>query len=169
MWSRTCSRPVTAGRRPAPPPAPLSAARSATSAPSASGRGSKAAPAGPGADVVSGLPLVASGTHYRPGQLRAQVSAVLTHYRTTGRPSGAGTAGPTPPTATFPQLRACVAHFAGSERPRLVDLALYGTRPAAVIVVPASDPTQVNVWVVGRGCSAQGGDVIARFSMPAPG
>jgi hypothetical protein len=143
--------------------------RGATSAPSVSGRPPEAAPATPGAGVVSGLPLVASGTHYRPGQLRAQVSAVLKHYPASGRPSGAGKAGLTPSTATFPRLAACVAHVAGGKRPRLVDLAHYGGRPAAVIVAPAPGTAKLNVWVVGPGCSAQGGGLITQFSMAAPG
>jgi hypothetical protein len=66
-------------------------------------------------------------------------------------------------------LAACVDHLAGGEHPRLVDVARYGTQPATVIVVPVPGTANVNVWVVGPGCSAQGGDVITHVSMPASG
>ena len=52
---------------------------------------------------------------------------------------------------------------------RLVDIARYGTRPAAVIVVPVPGTATLRVWVVGPGCTGQGGDVMAQLSMPAPG
>ncbi len=71
--------------------------------------------------------------------------------------------------AAFPHLAECVSHVAGGEHPRLVDIARYGTRPAAVIVVPVPGATTVHVSVVGPGCSGQGGDIIDQFSMPAPG
>ena len=71
--------------------------------------------------------------------------------------------------AAFPHLAECVSHVAGSQRPRLIDIAHYGTQPAAVIVVPVPGTTTVRVSVVGPGCSAQGGDIIHQFSMPAPG
>jgi len=72
------------------------------------------------------------------------------------------------PSSGFPHLSACVDHVTGGQRPRLVDIAHYGTRPAAVIVVPVPGTATLRVWVVGPGCSGQGGDVIARLSMPAP-
>jgi hypothetical protein len=132
--------------------------------PSASGRLPEAAPA------AAGLPLVASGTHYRPGQLPAQVGAILKRYPSVPtRSPGAAKVGPLMASTTFPHLAACVAHLTGGGHPRLVDVARYGTRPAAVIVVPVPGTANVRVWVVGPGCSAQGGDVIAQFSMPAPG
>jgi hypothetical protein len=62
-----------------------------------------------------------------------------------------------------------VSHVAGGQQPRLVDIARYGTQPAAVIVVPVPGTTTVHVSVVGPGCSGQGGDIIHQFSMPAPG
>ena len=138
------------------------ASRSAASGPAASGRLPEAAPG----VTAGGLPLVSSGTHYRSGQLPAQVGAVLKRHPA---PSQAK-AGPALPAAgAFPHLAACVAYLAGGKQPRLVDVAYYGTRPAAVIVVPAPDPAKLNVWVVGPRCPAQGGDVITKFSMPAPG
>jgi hypothetical protein len=78
-------------------------------------------------------------------------------------------AAPVVSTAAFPHLAACVSGLAGGRHPRLVDIARYGTRPAAVIVVPTAGTSAMRVWVVGTGCAAQGGDVIARLSVPAPG
>jgi hypothetical protein len=130
----------------------------------------RAPEAAPGAAIRGGLPLVASGTNYQPGQLPAQVSAVLKRYPASeGSPGRPTVASPVSPQSAFPQLNACVSHLAGGQRPRLVDIARYGTRPAAVIVVPVPGTATLRVWVVGPGCTGQGGDVIARFSMPAPG
>jgi hypothetical protein len=143
-----------------------SASRSAPNG-SAAARAPEAAP---GAAIRGGLPLVASGTNYQPGQLPAQVSAVLKRYPASeGSPGRPTVASPVSPESAFPQLNACVSHLAGGQRPRLVDIARYGTRPAAVIVVPVPGTATLRVWVVGPGCTGQGGDVIARFSMPAPG
>jgi hypothetical protein len=124
----------------------------------------------PRAAPTAGLPLVASGTTYRAGQLPAQVTAVLQRHPAHGHVSGAppaaaGAAGK----AGFPHLAGCVSHIAGGQRPRLVDIARYGTQPAAVIVVPVPGTATVRVSVVGPGCSGQGGDIITQFSMPAPG
>ena len=130
----------------------------------------RAPEAAPGAAIRGGLPLVASGTNYQPGQLPAQVGAVLKRYPASqGSPGRPTVASPVSPESAFPQLSACVSHLAGGQRPRLVDIARYGTRPAAVIVVPVPGTATLRVWVVGPGCTGQGGDVIARFSMPAPG
>jgi hypothetical protein len=125
--------------------------------------------AAPRAPTSAGLPLVASGTEYRAGQLPAQVAAVLRRYPAPGSSAGHVTAPPPAAARAFPQLRACVSYLAGGQRPRLVDIARYGTRPAAVIVVPVTGTATVRVWVVGTGCSGQGGGVISRFAMPAPG
>jgi hypothetical protein len=139
------------------------ASGSAASRPSGSALAPEAVPRAP----TQGLPLVASGTTYRAGQLPAQVAAVLKRYPAHGHvnaapPAAAGA-------AAFPHLAACVSHVAAGQRPRLVDVAHYGSQPAAVIVVPVPGTATVRVSVVGPGCSAQGGDVITQFSMPAPG
>jgi hypothetical protein len=128
--------------------------------------GSALAPeAAPRAAPTEGLPLVASGTTYRAGQLPAQVAAVLKRHPARGHVSAA----PPAAAAAFPNLTECVGYVAGGQRPRLVDIAHYGTQPAAVIVVPIPGTATVRVSVVGPGCSGQGGDIINRFSMPAPG
>ena len=137
---------------------------SAASRPSGSALAPEAEPRAP----TEGLPLVASGTTYRAGRLPAQVAAVLKRYPAHGHvnaaPSAAGAGA-----AAFPHLAECVSHVAAGQRPRLVDVARYGSQPAAVIVVSVPGTATVRVSVVGPGCSAQGGDVISQFSMPAPG
>jgi hypothetical protein len=136
----------------------------AASRPAGSALGPEAAPRVP----AGGLPLVASGTTYRAGQLPAQIAAVLKRYPAPGHvsavPSAAGAGA-----AAFPHLAECVSHVAGGRHPRLVDTARYGSQPAAVIVVPVPGTATVRVSVVGPGCSGQGGDIIHQFSMPAPG
>jgi hypothetical protein len=137
------------------------ASGSAASRPSGSALAPEAAPRAP----TEGLPLVASGTTYQAGQLPTQVAAVLkrnpAHGHVNAAPPAAAGA------AAFPHLAACVSHIAAGQRPRLVDVAHYGSQPAAVIVVPVPGTATVRVSVVGPGCSAQGGDVITQFSMPA--
>ena len=141
------------------------ASGSAASRPSGSALAPEAVPRVP----AEGLPLVASGTTYRAGQLPAQVAAVLkrnpAHGHVKAAPPGAAAAG----AAALPHLAECVSHVAGGQRPRLVDVAHYGSQPAAVIVVPVPGTADVHVTVAGPGCSGQGGDIITQFSMPAPG
>jgi hypothetical protein len=137
----------------------------AVNRPSGSALAPEAAPRVP----AVGLPLVASGTRYRPGQLPAQVAAVLKRYPARGHISAAPPAAVGAGAAAFPHLAECVSHLAGRQRPRLVDIAHYGTEPAAVIVVPVPGTAKVRVSVAGPGCSAQGGDIITQFSMAAPG
>jgi hypothetical protein len=141
------------------------ASGNAASRPAGSALAPEAAPRVP----AGRLPLVASGTTYRAGQLPAQVAAVLKRYPAPGHVSAAPSAAAGTGTAAFPHLTECVSHVAGGQHPRLVDIAHYGSQPAAVIVVPVPGTTTVHVSVVGPGCSGQGGDIIHQFSMPAPG
>jgi hypothetical protein len=129
-----------------------------------SAAGPQAAPRVP---ATAGLPLVASGTVYQAGQLPDQVHALLKRY-----PPFAPSPKVPPPvvsTAAFPHLDACVSALTHGRRPRLVDIARYGSGPAAVIVAPAAGASPMRVWVVGTGCSARGGGVIAQLSVPAGG
>jgi hypothetical protein len=137
----------------------------AANRPSGSALAPRAAPRVP----TESLPLVASGTRYRAGQLPAQVAAVLKRYPAHGHLSAAPPAAVRAGVAAFPRLGECVTHLADGQHPRLVDIAHYGTQPAAVIVVPVPGTTRVQVSVTGPGCSGQGGDIITQFSMPAPG
>src|SRR5215470_6863482 len=115
---------------------------------------------------TEGLPLVASGTTYRAGQLPDQVAAVLKRSPAQGHASGSPPAAAGAGAAAFPHLVECVRHVAGGQRPRLVDVARYGSQPAAVIVVPVPGTATLRVSVVGPGCSGQGGDIIAQVTMP---
>ena len=142
------------------------ASGSAASRSSGSALGPEAAPR---AAPSAGLPLVASRTTYRADRLQAQVGAVLKRYSAQGHVGAAPARAPGAGGAAFPRLAGCVSHVAGGQRPRLIDIARYGTQPAAVIVVPVPGTTTVRVSVVGPGCSARGGDIIHQFSMPAPG
>jgi hypothetical protein len=149
-----------------------SSASSSSASGSAASRsaGSALAPeAAPRTVPGAGLPLVTSGTTYRAGQLPAQVAAVLKRNPAQGHVGAAPAPAAGARAAAFPHLAECVSHVAGGQRPRLIDIARYGTQPAAVIVVPVPGTTTVRVSVVGPGCSAQGGDIIHQFSMPAPG
>ena len=116
-----------------------------------------------------GLPIVASGTHYRPGLVASQVAAVLRRYAALGRTPAPKVASPAIPAAAFPHLAACVSRITGGAQSRLIDIARYGTRPAAIIVQPIAGTALVRVWVVGTGCSASGGDVITSFTLPGTG
>jgi hypothetical protein len=121
---------------------------------------------------VAALPVIASGTTYRPGLERAQVARVLRRNPGPAGPPGTGQASPAAsafPAIAFPHLAACVAAVTGGGRPRLVDIARYGTRPAAVIVLPVAGTRMLRVWIVGAGCAAHGGGVITTFTMPATG
>ncbi|HCU97136.1 MAG TPA: hypothetical protein DHU96_32255 [Actinobacteria bacterium] len=158
---------VLAGASAGVPASPASAA-------APHGAMSRRSPAGlaPALGTASGalrFPVIASGTRYRPGQLRAQVAATLRRYPApSGQPShqfGSRQYSP----ASFPHLAACVSRITGGGQPRLIDIAHYGTRPAAVIVLPVTGSPMVRVWVVGTGCPAGGGDVIARLTMPGTG
>jgi hypothetical protein len=157
---------------PAGSPAVNSAAGRAAHAPAASrpreaegsgavgsATGERQASLGPAADLV-----VASGTNYRPGQLQAQVSAVLARFGKTPAPKVGGISGPANGLASLP---GCVAHAAGGLRARLVDQARYDGKPATVIAVPAG-PDTLRVLVVGPRCSAAATDLITSTTMPLP-
>jgi hypothetical protein len=122
-----------------------------------------------GAAGARGLPVVASGTRYRPGLMASQVAAVLHRYAAPGATPHPTVASPAVHSAAFPHLAACVDRITGGGQPRLVDIARYGTRPAAVIVQPIAGTSTMRVSVVGTGCSASSGDVIATFTLPGTG
>jgi putative zinc finger protein len=159
------ARVVSAGGQETAASSSGAASGKAASRPAGSALAPEAAPRVP----AGRLPLVASGTTYRAGQLPAQVAAVLKRYPAPGHVSAAPSAAAGTGTAAFPHLTECVSHVAGGQHPRLVDIAHYGSQPAAVIVVPVPGTTTVHVSVVGPGCSGQGGDIIHQFSMPTPG
>jgi hypothetical protein len=131
--------------------------------------GSSAA-AGSGA---GGFTAISSGTNYQPGQLTAQVAAVLA--RSTPLAGGTKAAAPTGKAATSQvpaqpdtsaALAACVERIAAGLPPRLVDKARYDGRAATIIVLPASARGPGQVWVVGPGCSGARSDVLAHAPLP---
>jgi hypothetical protein len=123
----------------------------------AAGGGAGASEAGP--------PVVRSGTRYQPGQLGTQVKAVLAP-RAQPLPTGTSRAKESglAPFDALKSLPACVRRVSGGVRPRLVDVATYQGRPAAVIVLPAG-PGRVKVVVVRLGCTGAASDVLARASV----
>ncbi len=118
---------------------------------------------------------ISSGTNYQPGQLTAQVAAVLARYPTPA--AGTHAAAPTAraatsqvPTEPYAAASAgCVERIAGGLPPRPVDKARYDGRAATIIVLPASARGPAQVWVVGPACSGARSDVLAHTSLPGPG
>lgn len=106
--------------------------------------------------------VVHSGTNYQQGQLRAQVSTVLARSvpAATGSSSGA-TIGSAMSLGAFRNLPECVSRLTGGSAAKLVDIASYRGRPAAVIVAGIPSARELNVWVVATGCSGNTGDVLA--------
>ena len=154
---------------------------SATSA----GAGNEAAPAAGGHGAASektpgglGAPsagrsaptarIVSSGTNYQPGQLKTQVSAVLTQHRA-GASAAAGFSQANQPTASAPPVPACVPRVTGGKRPLLVDLAKYRGRPATVIVIPGATSGTLRALVVAGRCPAATGRVLATTTFPGSG
>jgi hypothetical protein len=155
-----------------------------------SGSGSAAAPAAPAAGVsgkaaakASGglrIPsagksapaarIVSSGTNYQPGQLGAQVSAVLSqHGASAGAATGPGASAANQPAAAAPHVPACVPHVTGGKRLLLVDRAKYQGRPATVIVTPGATSGTVRALVVAGACTATNGHVLATTTFPRSG
>jgi hypothetical protein len=159
---------LVSGGTPTTTAGPTAAAEHGETGQSAASR-SAASGLAPAARPPAGLLVVQSGTRYRIGLLPTQVRSVL--HRFAGLAPAPSAHGPEPAAApaAFPQLAACVRRVAGAAMPRLVDIASYGGRPVAVIVVPVAGSSTVRVWLVGMACSAPGGDVITHFSMPGTG
>ena len=114
--------------------------------------------------------MVSSGTNYLPGQLEAQVSAVLTQH---GAHAAVGPSpGPAPanqPAASIVRAPACVAHVTDGQRPLLVDLAKYQGRPATVIVIPGATPGTLRALVVAGGCTAATSHLLATTTFRGSG
>ncbi len=112
---------------------------------------------------------LASGTNYQPGTLGKQAAAVLAgRLDHSALPSANGLhklAGLTPTAAR--SLPGCLGRVAPGQHVSMVDFARYRGRPATIIVV--SNGRQRTVLVVGRGCSAHSGQVIARAPLASPG
>jgi hypothetical protein len=154
-----------------------SALQAGTAAPASGHRASGALPSiagGPRAApnvVARGLPVIHSGTRYQPGRLAAQVSSVLLRSRHHASDLYPGpryrSASNAAPAGAFSGLSACVRHVTGGRRPLLVDVASYGGRPAAVIVMRGANGAR-RVLVVGTACTATARDQLATASLPGP-
>lgn len=96
-----------------------------------------------------GYSTVESGTNYTASGLGRQVSAQVAPS-VAGKRTGLATQAVT----------GCVQGVAKGKRPVLVDIASYEGRPATVIVLPGTDASSLDVWVVGPSCSATNPAVI---------
>ena len=156
------------------PESATSAGAGNEAAPAAGGHGaaSESTPGGLGAPSAGrSAPtarIVSSGTNYQPGQLKTQVSAVLTQHRA-GASAAAGFSQANQPTASAPPVPACVPRVTGGKRPLLVDLAKYRGRPATVIVIPGATSGTLRALVDAGTCSATTGRVLARTTFPGSG
>ena len=156
------------------PESATSAGAGNEAAPAAGGHGaaSEKTPGGLGApSAARSAPtarIVSSGTNYQPGQLKTQVSAVLTQHRA-GASAAAGFSQANQPTASAPPVPACVPRVTGGKRPLLVDLAKYRGRPATVIVIPGATSGTLRALVVAGRCPAATGRVLATTTFPGSG
>jgi hypothetical protein len=136
------------------------------------GNASRKAPGGLGVPAGGGLApvarIVSSGTNYQPGQLEAQVSAVLTQHGASAS-AATGSSSAHQPAASAPPVPACVPHVTGGQRPLLVDLAEYQGRPATIIVIPGAASGDLRALVVSGRCTAATGHVLATTTFPGSG
>ena len=102
-----------------------------------------------GAAAAGGYLTLQSGTDYTAARLGEQVSVQLTK-------GDSRTAEELAPA----QLTECVRTITQGNVPLLVDVAKYEGRAATVIVLPTTDSTRLDVWIVGPGCSASDPAVI---------
>ena len=146
--------------------APVSEPKAAAPGMSAGGSGSAAI--GVSGSMASYPRVVSSGTNYQPGQLKAQVTAVLTRSRQHAA-TGAGPTLPAPANGPSARSPACVAQVTGGKRPLLVDLAKYQGRPATIIVVPGQRPGTLRALVVAGECTTPASRVLATVTLPGSG
>jgi hypothetical protein len=100
--------------------------------------------------------VTASGTHYEPATLAAQVHTELA-AKSAGTPSPANAQ--LPSSTPYAALAGCVLHLTGQVQPSLVDWATYQGKPAYVIAVPD------HAWVVGPDCTASDPHLIASIGL----
>jgi hypothetical protein len=120
-------------------------------------------------DASGGAPptsirALATGTDYEPDKLGAQVDALLAPRLSAEQApaqkqeldGGGGLADPA-------ALHGCLTALgAGNATPLAVDIAAWQGKDAAVIVLPGTESSSVQVWVVGRGC-APGDDQLIHY------
>jgi len=141
---------------------------------SAGGSGSEAR----SADVAGGG-VVASGRNYTAATVVAAVPALVAGQgRAQLAPSESGSPAAdikaTAPRARLAgpgALEPCIAELAGRSgvRPLAVDLARFAGKPAAVLVLPETgQPSTLDVWVVGPGCTRGDPQLIYFTRLPRP-
>ena len=113
---------------------------------------------------LAGYPVVASGTNYRAGLLKAQVRATLIKFQRPRPAHQSGTLSPAP----FSPVNLCLARVLKGQRPRLVDMAQYEGKPATVVVVPAGAHA-LRALVFGQHCPAAGSSPLDSTTLPSPG
>jgi hypothetical protein len=124
------------------------------------------------AAAPSTFPISQTGTHYNKASLPTAIPALLKAKRTSVgaaelAPNGqAGIKAPADPLAllrTPTGLASCLAGLSDPSDtgvPLALDYASWGTRPAMVVVLPASRASKVDVFVVGANCTHQESDLI---------
>lgn len=141
----------------AAPLAPARGAASSTAHKAAVGGAPHAAPL----NERAGPRVVTSGTNYQPALLKAQVRATLARFAFKAEGPNQAAPGVTPgPSGAFFNVPGCLQRVAGGRYVRLVDLAYYEGKPAAIIVIQGPGANEETVRVVGTGCSAAANDQI---------
>ncbi len=121
-------------------------------------------------DGVIGPRIVHSGTNYQPAQLKTQVRATLARFAfKAAGPNKAAPGVTAGASGAFFNLRACLRRVAGGRYVRLVDLAYYEGKPAAIIVIRGPGANEETVRVVAPGCSATANDQIFSTLLPTGG
>ncbi len=121
-------------------------------------------------DGVIGPRIVHSGTNYQPAQLKTQVRATLARFAfKAAGPNKAAPGVTAGASGAFFNLRACLRRVAGGRYVRLVDLAYYEGKPAAIIVLPGPRANVQRVLVVETRCSATANGPIFSTLLPTGG
>jgi hypothetical protein len=168
-----------------------SAALPAAGSPTANGPMARAVPAaGPVLQYQrdgrkDSITPITTGTDFTAAKLTSQVTAEVRKYgagfaKTGPNAQPQGRSGSTSPaavpgeqTGTFASiplasLRGCVDRIADGSLVLLVDVARYRGQPATVIVTETAQTGPMQIYVVGTGCSASGGDVLQHATATAP-
>lgn len=123
---------------------------------------------------TAGGGVVTSGRNYTATTLAAAVPALVAgrvSVPLAAADSRAAAAAPGAGLGRPGALEPCVAELAGRSgvRPLAVDLARFAGKPAAVIVLPETgQPSTLDIWVVGPGCSRGDPQLIYFTRLPRP-
>ncbi len=108
------------------------------------------------ATVVAAVPALVAGRGMAPPRVALDASQAAPAATGLGRPGA---------------LEPCIAELAGRSgvRPLAVDLARFAGKPAAVLVLPETgQPSTLDVWVVGPGCTRGDPQLIYFTRLPRP-